>query len=44
LTIGARRGEKRYRKEVALPASFSQENMRWECANGILKIRLERQV
>ena len=44
LTIGARRGEKRYRKEVALPASFSPENMRWECANGILKIRLERQV
>ncbi len=42
LTIGARRGEKRYRKEVALPASFSRENMRWECANGILKIRLER--
>jgi HSP20 family protein len=41
LTILARRGDKRYRKEVALPSSFSQENMRWECSNGILKIRLE---
>jgi HSP20 family protein len=44
LTIRARRGEKRYRKEVALPATFSQENMHWECTNGILKIRLQRQV
>ena len=42
LTIRAQRGEKRYRKEVELPESFSRENMRWECANGILKIRLER--
>jgi len=42
LTICARRGEKRYRKEVTLPGNFSDENMRWECANGILKIRLER--
>ena len=40
LTIRARRGEKRYCKEVALPASFALENMRWECVNGILKIRL----
>ncbi len=43
LTIQAQRGEKRYRKEVLLPESFSQHNMRWECANGILKIRLERE-
>jgi len=42
LTIRAQRGDKRYRKEVALPESFSQEKMRWECTNGILKIRLER--
>ena len=41
LTIRAQRGEKRYRKEVGLPDSFSEENMRWECTNGILKIRLE---
>jgi HSP20 family protein len=42
LTIQAQRGEKRYRKEVVLPDRFPQQNMRWECANGILKIRLER--
>ena len=42
LTIRAQRGEKRYRKEVALPQSFTQQNMHWECTNGILKIRLER--
>ena len=42
LTIRAQRGDKRYRKEVTLPESFSQEKMRWECTNGILKIRLER--
>jgi HSP20 family protein len=42
LTIRAQRGQKRYRKEVELPESFSRKNMRWECLNGILKIRLER--
>ncbi len=42
LTIRAQRGDKRYRKEVALPESFPREKMRWECTNGILKIRLER--
>ena len=42
LTIRAQRGEKRYCKEVALPRSFTEQNMRWECTNGILKIRLER--
>jgi HSP20 family protein len=42
LTICAQRGEKRYRKEITLPERFAQQNMRWECTNGILKIRLER--
>jgi HSP20 family protein len=42
LTIRAQRGEKRYCKEVTLPESFTQQNMRWDCTNGILKIRLER--
>ena len=41
LTIGARRGEKRYHKEVVLPRAFAAENMQWECANGILKIRFQ---
>ena len=43
LTIRAQRGEKRYRKEVALPGVSPQQNMHWECTNGILKIRLERE-
>lgn len=42
LTIRAQRGRMRYCKEVELPESFSRKNMRWECLNGILKIRLER--
>jgi len=42
LTISARRGEKRYHKEVALPGSFSPQAMRWDCTNGMLKIRLQR--
>ena len=41
LTIRAQRGEKRYCKEVVLPRSFGQQNMHWECTNGILKIRFE---
>jgi HSP20 family protein len=43
LVIEAQRGEKRYRKEVELPCEFATEAMRWECVNGILKIRFERQ-
>ena len=42
LTIRARRGEKRYLKDVQLPQSFTEEKMHWECANGILKIRFEQ--
>ncbi len=42
LTIRAQRGEKLYHKEVDLPGTFSQDKMRWDCTNGILKIRLER--
>ena len=42
LTISARRGEKRYFKEVPLPGRFGGENMQWDCANGILKIQLRR--
>ena len=42
LTIQAQRGEKRYCKEVVLPERFSEKNMRWECTNGILKIRFDR--
>jgi HSP20 family protein len=42
LTITAQRGEKRYHKEVVLPGSFSSQAMRWDCTNGILRIRLQR--
>ncbi len=42
LTLTAEHGKKGYRKEVALPGTFSPEKMHWECMNGILKIRLER--
>jgi len=42
LTILAQHGEKRYQKEVVLPETCGKEGMRWECTNGILKIRLER--
>jgi HSP20 family protein len=42
LTISAQRGEKRYHKEVALPESFSEEQMHWDCTNGILRIQLQR--
>ncbi len=41
LTLSARRGETRYRKEVVLPGKLSADKMRWDCTNGILKIRLE---
>jgi HSP20 family protein len=40
LTISARRGEKRYHKEVALPGRYTPKDMRWDCANGILRIQL----
>ena len=43
LTIQAQRGEKRYRKDVTLPVAFPRDAMRWDCINGILKIRFERQ-
>jgi len=42
LSLSARRGEIRYRKEVTLPEDFSQEQMAWQCRNGILKIRFSR--
>jgi two-component system nitrogen regulation response regulator GlnG len=40
LILAAERGEKKYRKEVLLPASFSSDKMSFTCRNGILEIRL----
>lgn len=38
LTISAAKGEKKYRKEVLLPASFKKENIKISCNNGVLEI------
>ncbi len=39
LTITAEKGDKKYKKEVLLPESFSREKMQVSCANGVLEIR-----
>ncbi len=40
LAFSAENGEKKYRKEMLLPTSFSSEMMSFSCRNGILEIRL----
>lgn len=42
LTMSAARGSKKYRKEVLLPATFTQDKMSRTCRNGVLEIRLAR--
>ena len=42
LTIHAERGDKKYRKEVLLPESFSREKMRVSCNNGVLEVKCMR--
>jgi HSP20 family protein len=42
LKLSARRGETSYHKEITLPGEFSEEDMRWECKNGILQVRFQR--
>ena len=42
LTLTAEHGNAAYWKKVTLPQKFSADKMRWECTNGILKIRLDR--
>jgi len=42
LTVVAAKGEKKYRKEVLLPASFSAKKMTYTCGNGVLEVRLTR--
>jgi len=42
LNLSAQRGKTSYRKEIALPGQCSEENMHWDCKNGILQIRLKR--
>ena len=42
LTIHAARGEKKYQKEVLLPATFSPEQMAHTCRNGVLEVKLTK--
>ena len=39
LTIYAEKGDKKYRKEILLPKSYSREKMTISCNNGILEIK-----
>lgn len=42
LTITAVRGDKKYRKEVLLPAAFAPDKMSRTCRNGVLEVKLTR--
>lgn len=42
LTLVAERGEKKYRKEMLLPASFTSDKMSFTCRGGIVEIRLNK--
>lgn len=39
LVISAEKNEKKYRKEILLPASFSRDKMQVSCNNGVLEIK-----
>lgn len=40
LSITAAHGDKKYRKEVLLPAAFAAEQMSHTCRNGVLEVKL----
>jgi len=40
LTIVAERADKKYRKEVLLPASFCAEKLSYRCPNGVLEVKI----
>ena len=42
LTIVASKGDKKYRKEVLLPAAFSADKMSHKCRNGVLEIKFTK--
>ena len=42
LIVVAAKGEKKYRKEVLLPATFGVKKMTYTCRNGVLEVRLAR--
>lgn len=39
LTLSAARGDKKYRREILLPACFPREKMQVACNNGVVEIR-----
>lgn len=44
LIFSAEKGESKYRKELLLPASFSSDQMSFTCRNGLLEVRLNKEV
>jgi HSP20 family protein len=42
LTIAAERGDKKYRREVLLPATFTVDRMSWKCHNGVVEVRFAK--
>ncbi|MBM4042618.1 MAG: Hsp20/alpha crystallin family protein [Planctomycetes bacterium] len=42
LTITAEKGDKKYRKEVLLPAAFGPDKMSHSCRNGVLEVKFQR--
>ncbi len=42
LSLAANGKDKKYRKEVLLPESFTSEQMSFKCHNGVLEIRLSK--
>ena len=42
LAISAEKGQKKYRKEVLLPASFSSEQLTRTCRNGVLEVKFAK--
>lgn len=42
LTITAKRGGTKYRKEVLLPSTFQEKEMTSTCRNGVLEVRLTK--
>jgi HSP20 family protein len=42
LTLAAERGEKKYRKEIALPQGFARERATVSCNNGIVEVRCSK--
>lgn len=42
LNLTAKRDKTTYRKTITLPSQFADEDMHWDCKNGILRIRFRR--